>query len=76
VMREVLVLVIAGVLVGLPCAAALGRIAKAQLYGVEPNDFLSLTAATFLLTAVALMAAYVPARRAASCDPVRVLRVE
>jgi ABC-type lipoprotein release transport system permease subunit len=76
VMREVLVLVLAGVAVGLPCAAALSRIAGTQLYGVEPNDWASMTVATILLTAVALVAAYLPARRAARYDPVRVLRAE
>jgi predicted permease len=76
VMREVAVLVLAGVTVGLPCAAALSRIAGTQLYGVEPNDLASMTAASLLLTAVALIAAYLPARRAAKYDPVRVLKVE
>jgi putative ABC transport system permease protein len=76
VMREVLVLVLAGVIVGLPCAAALSRIAGTQLYCVEPNDWVSLTWRQLLLMAVALIAAYLPARRAARYDPVRVLRAE
>ncbi len=67
VMREVLVLVFAGVALGLP---------RSQLYGVEPNDFFSMAAATLLLSAVVLIAAYVPARRASKFDPVRVLRVD
>ena len=76
VMREVLVLVLAGVAVGLPSAAALSHIAGTQLYDVGPNDWASMTVATILLTAVALVAAYLPARRAARYDPVRVLRAE
>jgi predicted permease len=76
VMREVLVLVLAGVIIGLPCAAALSRIAQAQLYGIEPTDFFSMALATLLLTTIALIAAYVPARRAARYDPVRVLRMD
>jgi ABC-type antimicrobial peptide transport system permease subunit len=76
VMREVLVLVFWGVIAGLPCAAALSRIVRTQLYGVEPADFLSMALATLLLTTIALIAAYVPARRAARYDPVRVLRAE
>jgi ABC-type antimicrobial peptide transport system permease subunit len=76
VMHEVLVLVLAGVIVGLPCAAALSRIARTQLYGVSPNDFLSMALPALLLAAVALIAAYVPARRAVRCDPVRILRME
>jgi ABC-type antimicrobial peptide transport system permease subunit len=75
-MREVLVLVLAGAIVGLLCAAALSRIARTQLYGVSPNDFLSMALPTLLLTAVALIAAYLPARRAVRGDPVRILRME
>jgi ABC-type antimicrobial peptide transport system permease subunit len=76
VMHEMLVLVLAGVIVGLPCAAALSRIARTLLYGVSPNDFLSVALATLLLTAVALIATYLPARRAVRYDPVRILRME
>jgi len=76
VMHEVLVLVLAGVIVGLPCAAALSRIARTQLYGVSPNDFLSMALPALLLAAVALIAAYLPARSAVRCDPVRILRME
>jgi predicted permease len=74
VMREVLVLVIAGVVVGLPAAYGLTRLIQAQLYGVEPNDPASMAAATLLLSTVALLAGYIPARRAAACDPASVLR--
>jgi predicted permease len=76
VLREVVVLVLAGVALGLPCAVALGRVARTQLYGIEPGDFQSMLVAALLLTTVALIAAYVPARRAASYDPVKVLRAE
>jgi predicted permease len=74
VMREVMVLVFAGVAVGLPAAYGLTRLIQAQLYGVEPNDPASMAAATLLLTVVALMAGYIPARRAAGFDPAGVLR--
>ena len=74
VMREVLVLVFAGVIVGLPAAYGLTRLIQAQLYGVEPNDPASMAAATLLLSVVALMAGYIPARRAAGFDPAGVLR--
>jgi len=76
VMREVLQLVAAGVLVGVPSALALSRLVQAQLYGVQPNDPLSIALSTVLLAGVALLAGYVPARRAAGYDPVRVLRYE
>jgi ABC-type antimicrobial peptide transport system permease subunit len=76
VMREVLVLVLAGVVMGLPTAVVLGRFVAAQLYGVASNDIISMSLATILLIAVALVAAWAPARRAAGHDPVRVLRAE
>jgi predicted permease len=76
VMREVLVLVGAGVVFGLPAAYGLTRAVQAQLYGVAPTDAVSIALATGLLASVALLAGYIPARRAASYDPVRVLRAE
>jgi predicted permease len=76
VMREVAVFLTAGVLIGIPCAAALSRMVKSQLYGVESTDPSSIALATALLLAVSLAAAYIPARRAAQYDPVRVLRAE
>jgi predicted permease len=76
VMREVLVLVAAGIACGLPAAYVLTRVVKAQLYGVQANDPLSVALATLLLAAVALLAGYIRARRAAGYDPVRVLRYE
>ncbi len=76
VMREVLGLVAAGVAAGVPAAWALSRLVQAQLYGVQPHDAASIAMPTALLTAVALLAGYIPARRAAGYDPVRVLRYE
>jgi len=49
---------------------------RSQLYGVEPADPLSVALGIGLLAAVSLLAGYVPARRAANYDPVRVLRYE
>jgi ABC-type antimicrobial peptide transport system permease subunit len=74
VMREVLVLVLAGVVTGVPAAYGLTRLIQTQLYGVEPNDPASIAAATLLLSLVALVAGYIPARRAAGFDPAGVLR--
>ena len=76
VMREVLLLAAAGVATGLPAAIVLARLVRSQLYDVQPADPLSLALATILLCSVALAAGYIPARRAAACDPVRVLRAD
>jgi ABC-type antimicrobial peptide transport system permease subunit len=76
VMREVLGLVAIGIAAGLPAAFALAGLVRAQLYGIGPNDPLSIVLATLVLAAVAVLAGYIPARRAATYDPVQVLRAE
>ena len=76
VMREALILIGAGLGIGLPAAYALVRVVRAQLYGIEPGDPASILIATLMLTAVTALAAFVPARRAAAFDPWRVLRHE
>jgi len=76
VMREVLVLIACGIALGLPAAYALTKLVQAQLYGIEPGDPRSIAAAVLLLAVVTSAAGYVPARRAASFDPLRILRYE
>ncbi len=63
-----------GTLIGVLAALGLGRSIGALLYGVSPLDPVALTAGVALLLAVASVAAYVPARRAAAVDAVRALR--
>jgi predicted permease len=76
VLRESLWMVAAGLVVGIPAALALTRYVQATLYGIKPNDPVSFVAAGALMIAVAGMAAWIPARRAARVDPMRALRCE
>jgi predicted permease len=76
VMKEVLQLVIIGVAIGLPAAWGLTRFAKSQLYGIQPNDALTVGLATAGIVLVAIFSGYIPARRATLVDPMRALRWE
>jgi putative ABC transport system permease protein len=69
-------LVIAGAVAGMLMALALSGLMKSLLYGVGPRDPLTFIAAPVLLAAVALIAAYLPARRAARVSPMEALRTE
>jgi len=68
--------VLAGVAAGLAASLALGRVLRSLLYGVAPSDPATLGAVAGLLGAVALAAAWLPARRAVRIDPVETLREE
>jgi predicted permease len=76
VMREVIVLVGVGVTLGLTAAWGLSRLIGNQLYGVSPNDPVTMVAAACGLTIIALVAGYIPAFRAARVNPVIALRYE
>jgi predicted permease len=76
VMREVLALVGTGIALGLLAAWGLGRVISSQLYGVSATDPVTIAAAAGLLLVVALLAGYVPARRATRVNPVLALRYE
>jgi predicted permease len=76
VMREVLVLVGSGVVAGLVGAWGLNRFVSSQLYGVTANDPVTIAGAAAVLAAVALLAGYIPARRATRVNPVFALRYE
>src|SRR5262245_27705119 len=76
VLREALALVGAGVVIGLLASLAATRTVSTMLFGLKPNDPLTIAAATLLLLAVAASAGYVPARKASRVDPMAALREE
>jgi predicted permease len=76
VLGESLMLVALGVGVGLATALAATRLISAQLFGLAPTDPLTIAMATLPLIGVAALAGYLPARKAAQTDPMRVLRNE
>jgi predicted lysophospholipase L1 biosynthesis ABC-type transport system permease subunit len=76
ILREALWLVITGVAVGLPMIFAVTRLASTLLYGLTPTDPVSLICAALLMLAVAMVAGYLPSRRATRVDPMVALRCE
>jgi ABC-type antimicrobial peptide transport system permease subunit len=76
VIRSTLKLVLVGVVAGLAGAAALGKSLESLLFGVSAFDPTTYVAAGVTLIVVGLLAATVPALRAARIDPVRALRQE
>jgi putative ABC transport system permease protein len=76
VMKEGFVLIAAGLLIGILAALAATRVLDSQLFGVTPTDPLTFTVIALLLTTVALLACYLPARRATKVDPMVALRYE
>ncbi|PWT95654.1 MAG: permease [Blastocatellia bacterium] len=76
ILRETFALVLIGLLLGIPAALFAAKFAASQLFGLEPSDPLSLIGAALVLTIVALLAGYVPARRASRVNPLVALRYE
>jgi ABC-type antimicrobial peptide transport system permease subunit len=76
VLRQAMVLTSAGLASGLAAAFALTRIMSSLLYGVSATDVLTFVVTPLLLGGVALLASYIPARRAAQVDPMIALRCE
>jgi ABC-type antimicrobial peptide transport system permease subunit len=74
VVRQGIAVAVAGVIVGLTIAAVLGRFVGTLLYGVSPGDPLTYVVVPAVLLVLSAAASYIPARRAASVDPLRTLK--
>lgn len=75
-MRESAATVFAGIVLGLGCAAAIVRLLRSQLFGLEPADPAAFAGAVLALLALTLFASIIPTRRALRIDPMTVLRHE
>jgi len=76
VLSRALVLVGIGLAIGIPVALLGGRLMRTQLYGVKIYDPITLVLAVTILSAFAALAGFIPARRAASIEPMKALRIE
>ena len=76
VLREALILVLIGLVIGIPLEAAAARLVTSLLFGVSPTDPAMLAATAVLMLSIAVVAAYLPARRASRVDPTAALRYE
>jgi predicted permease len=76
ILADVLILAGIGIAVALPVACGLTRFIKSQLFGVSPADPMSLLFAVMLVALIAIIAALIPAQRAATVDPTQALRTE
>ncbi len=76
ILREVVRMSLIGLAIGLPVAYAVGRLVESQLFGVKAGEPLVFVAATMLLAIVAIVAGWLPSRKAAGVDPMVALRYE
>jgi ABC-type antimicrobial peptide transport system permease subunit len=76
VLRETLTLALLGIVIGIPSALAATRLIAKMLFGLSPSDLPTITAVSLLLLLVALLAGYLPARRASTIDPIVALRTD
>jgi ABC-type antimicrobial peptide transport system permease subunit len=76
VMRESMILVAVGVVVGLALALGASRLVTSLLFGLAPTDALTIVAAIVLMVSVSALAGFLPARRASRVDPMVALRYD
>jgi predicted permease len=76
ILRQGMVLTLIALVLGWPAAWMLAKMASSFLYGIQPHDALTFALVPPFLAVIALIACYVPARRAAAVDPMRALRTE
>ena len=76
ILRQGMLLVLIGLGLGLACAVGLARLMKTLLFQVEPTDPFTFAGVSLIFAAAALLACYLPARRALRIDPLRALRAE
>jgi predicted permease len=76
VMRETMIVVVIGVVIGLGAAVATTRLIASMLFGLAPTDPVTISLAILLMLSVAALAGYLPARRASKVDPMVALRYE
>lgn len=74
ILRETVALVAAGLAIGIAAAIASGHLVSSMLFGLQPNDPLTVLTAAVLLFGIGLLAGYIPARRASKIDPIVALR--
>jgi ABC-type antimicrobial peptide transport system permease subunit len=75
-MRQTIVVVMVGAAIGLGLALVTSRLIVSLLFGIQPTDPLTIASAVAILFGVAVLASYVPARRASRLDPTQALRYE
>jgi predicted permease len=76
ILRQAMLLATIGVAIAMPVTLALSKTMRSVVYGIKPHDPFTMIGAAVLMIAVAALAAWIPARRAAKIDPMEALRYE